>query len=196
MHLPTPDEIFTDIVETPITLEIYIQPPFIENQEYHATLMQQLQIEAHQAPSKQLVVKIKKLIKQYPTVPVLSNLLMLVYSSLDKHWLSLRTLNHSIKKHPEYLTARLNKAGIYCSPHKAHRILKVLEQKLTIREQLPDRELFHGTEILNFYRIVGLYYLLTENIERASSVLRALESIRGLPASDLEVLKSGILEAS
>ena len=81
-------------------------------------------------------------------------------------------------------------------PHKAHLMLKALEQKLTIREHCPDRELFHGTEILNFYRIVGLYYLLTKDLERAFSVLRALESINGLPASDIEVLKSAIQDAS
>jgi predicted Zn-dependent protease len=192
MTLLTPDEIFTDIVETPITLEILVLPPFIETEEHHVAIMQQLQEEAIYAPSNQLVAKIKKLMRKYPSVPVLSNLLIQLYVTLGNSKLAQKALNDSILRHPNYLSAKLNKANSFFTQGKADLMLKTFEGKFTLRAHSPKQEVFHYTEVANFYQTTGLYYALIGDAERASSAINALESIEGLPASTLKVLRSAI----
>ena len=192
MKLLTQKQIYDDIVETPLTLDTLVFPPFIGSKDNHVRVMQKLQIEAMSNPSNLLIAKIKKLCRKHPDVPVLKNLLMQVLVSLGYSKKAQTVLDESIIQHPDYLTSKLNKSAFYYAQDQTELMLETIDGKLTLREHLPTQTVFHWTDLVNFYKVVGLYYSLLQDIERLSSVIEALTTIKGVKNDDIGILRDSL----
>jgi tetratricopeptide (TPR) repeat protein len=142
-----------------------------------ADQLEDLAIECQNKSNKKITAKLQKFIEQYPFVPQLKNYLQVAYSYQGMVDKAREVKQRTLAEHPDYLFAKLNAANDCISNSEFDKVLEILGSTLEIEDLYPERDLFHITEVLNFYRTVILYHAATEDLEKAESCLKLLKDI-------------------
>ena len=133
-------------------------------------------VQAQSSPKAAIPV-LKKLIVQYPQVPQLYNFITTAYSLLNDYDRSEQFALEGLQKHPDYLFIRINYAEICLKRDMVHKVPVIFEDKLNLPELLPDRKVFHLTEVVGFLGVCGRYYHETKNLEAAKECYRCLSDL-------------------
>jgi len=113
------------------------------------------------------IPKLVTAIEKYPDSPQLKNYLSVLYSQMDDLDKA-NEINHQIlAEHPDYLFAKINLASEYYFKEEYHKMPEVLGDTMELKALYPQRETFHLSEVLSFYRCATLYFVAIGDIEQA-----------------------------
>jgi uncharacterized protein YchJ len=150
--------------------------PIIEENEKH--LAKQLDHwakrsldEKNATPSS--VVELKNIIEKNPTVPAFKNFLYttLLFQKRDAE--ALIVLEDTLAKHPDYVFAKLNKAGELMRSGNLNKAAAMLVEPYDVRN-IEKGEIIHESPFKNYYRMAFEIEYLREDLEKAEAVHRML----------------------
>jgi tetratricopeptide (TPR) repeat protein len=118
------------------------------------------------------------LVERHPDVRVFHNFLAVAYSLSGQPEKAEETIRENLRRHPDYLFARLNYAEICLQKGRLDEFAEVLSHKFDLKLLYPDRDTFHISEFVSFSTIVGSYFAAlgqTDVAERYYETLKDLE---------------------
>jgi hypothetical protein len=125
----------------------------------------------------QIIKKLEKLIFQYPKVPALYNYLSIAYAE-HKNYVKFDKLNElMIQRFPNYSLPRLNQANRLILKGELDRAEAVLGQTMELKMFLPNREVYHISEVFQFYETTVRFFLHKRQFDVADSRLDLLKDI-------------------
>lgn len=122
-----------------------------------AELLNELMDEAYR-PTKKTPERIQRAIAKFPQQPQFYNFLATAYALLDRKTKALEVNRKAYAKFPEYLYARVALALHETQEGKFEKALHYLGEDLRLEELYPKRKSFHVTEVVNYYKAVGIYH--------------------------------------
>ncbi len=128
------------------------------------------------------IPELKKLIARHPNFPMLLNYLMTTYQQRNQQRQAKQVLKDLAKFHPDYLFTRIGLALAALDTNKPDAVLQALGPECDVTKLYPERELFHVSELKNYYLIVALYQARFGDPTLACGLMAAIEVID--PGSD------------
>ena len=123
------------------------------------------------------IAHLKKLINQYPDVPMLYNWLCIASSSVGDHELARSSARTNFQRHPKYLFGRLNYAETLLQEGKLREVFDIIGKTFILTDLDPSREVFHVSEVVSFYGLVARYVLRLGKIKTAMSFFDLLHKV-------------------
>lgn len=139
--------------------------------------LEPLGYECQDKKNKKIIDKLTQLIVQYPTVPILKNYLSVAYNVQGNYRKAMEVNNWILTEHPDYLFAKVNKANECIDNGEFEKVTEILGEAMEIKLLYPERDLFHLSEVTNFYKVVIRYFAAIENQELAENRLKILKQI-------------------
>lgn len=121
-----------------------------------------------------VAMDLKRLIRTYPFVPALRNLLTTCFrirGEMDKAYVLNR---ETLELFPDYVFARTNLVHEYIETGQIEKVEKVLGRHLDISDMLPERKSFHISEVLAYSQAVIRYVISKSSFSLAENRLEAL----------------------
>jgi hypothetical protein len=151
-------------------------------------LRDQLPILHRRAKNKKdttIISTLKQLMKAYPGVPLLKSDLEVAYHNkgmLDK---ARKVYEQLVVESPDYLQGWIGLFSAFLEEKTYDNIEELAGTDVDIRTLFPEREVFHLGEVSDFLRFAILYFVTTDQIEKAEARYRELKTINsaypGLP---------------
>ncbi|MEO5350472.1 MAG: DUF6398 domain-containing protein [Magnetococcus sp. YQC-3] len=123
------------------------------------------------------ITHLKKLINQYPDVPMLYNWLCIASSSVGDHELARSASKTNFQRHPGYLFGRLNYAETLLGEGKLREVFDTIGRTFVLTDIDSSREEYHISEVVSFYGLVARYVLRLGKIKTAMSFLSLLQKV-------------------
>jgi len=216
------DKVFEEM-ESLLDIEISTEPLYsISEMKTHfkdEKLIQQLQasyVIANEGNPKRAIQLIRQLIEHYPDNQILYNNLVIYYTLAGKKRKAEDIIIYFYQKFPDYLFAKVHYSLFLISRGKEQEVPKVLKNMWTLPELLPNRKVFHYSEVIAFHILLISYYLKTDEILKADTLFKVLSqygfddvaeshimfdlqlakimSIKGKPAIGPDEITDGIME--
>lgn len=124
-----------------------------------------------------IVEKLKKYVADHPDDPVYKNYLYIAYKMQGRNEEARDILHKTIDLHPDYLFGKLNLAGEYLYAEEYEKIPELLGEFMEIKALYPERDEFHLTEVMSFFRIAVHYFIEIKEWEQAKVRLEIMEKI-------------------
>jgi uncharacterized protein YchJ len=142
-----------------------------------------------------VIPELKKHIARHPEFPTLLNYLMSAYQQRNQPRQARQVLKDLAKFHPDYLFTRIGLALDALETTKPDAVVRALGPALDITKLYPERDLFHVSELKNYYVCVAIHHARVGEPALACGVLAAIEEID--PGTDAgRVIEREILVAS
>lgn len=163
-------------------VEYEITPEPIEEPEYKRlpnSVKDRLDDLHHEAQTnpQQAIPELLELKKKYPDVPQIYNYLAAAYSLSGEKEKTEAVIDEILRKKPDYLFARINKAQICLDREEYEKIPKLFDNKFDLKLLYPQRNTFHISEVANFMGVMGLYFARTNQREMAERYNEILQQI-------------------
>jgi hypothetical protein len=126
---------------------------------------------------KEMIPQLLGYIKKYPNAPLFYNYLSVAYGRAGDRKKCESTILENIKKHPDYLFAKLNYANICLKKGKPEKVPEILNHKLDLKLMYPNRSTFHISEFVGFTSIMCKYYNAVGERETAELLFENLKQI-------------------
>jgi len=117
---------------------------------------------------------LKKVLRQYPDVPVLLNYLSVAYNRCWMRKKATTCIRRNYEMNPEYIFARINFATLLIDNGELEEVPDVFDYKFEIGQLYPKRNVFHISEVIAFNGVVGLYFAQIGEIIHAKVLLDIL----------------------
>jgi hypothetical protein len=131
------------------------------------------------AGTDRVIPELRKLIARHPGVPTFYNYLKCAYQIRRQTRQANQVDDETIARFPDYLFSRLALAArAEARNDDPAAAFTHLGPALSLPALYPAREVFHVSEILNYYHHVGIYQLRNNRLDLAYGVLAALREIR------------------
>ncbi len=130
-----------------------------------------------QKKPEQAIPKLLELKRKYPQIPQIYNYLAVAYMAVGEMKKAEKITNENIRKHPDYLFARLNHAQLYLRKKEYEKIPIIFDHKVDLQALYPHRKQFHILEVANFMGIMGFYFLETNQREIAEQYNDFLQEV-------------------
>jgi len=127
--------------------------------------------------SKELIPKLIDYIEKYPNVPLLYNYLSAAYSAMGDLDNLESTVLENLKRHPDYLFAKLNYADVCLQKGEPEKIPGIFDHKFDLKLLYPNRSTFHISELAGFTGIICKYYIAVGDREAAELLFKNLKQI-------------------
>ncbi len=122
------------------------------------------------------VAKLEIMVKMYPDHPMILNWLVLAYcmnkQDDEAYLLSIR----NYQSNPEYLFAKCTYALYLIKKGNCAIVPAVFNNEEFIGDVYPDYDVFHISEVEQFYKVWGLYFVHTFDLEGVENVIELLTS--------------------
>lgn len=126
---------------------------------------------------KHLIIEFDKIPSKYSNNAVILNYLATAYSH-DKNIEKAKEITiRNYEKNENYLFAKINYAQICIKDKNYNKIPEIFNNKFELKALYPKRRVFHISEFLNFYWIMGTYFYNIGNIDQAKSYYSILKTI-------------------
>ncbi len=126
---------------------------------------------------KEMIPQLLGYIKKYPNAPLFYNYLSAAYGRVGDRKKCESTILENIKKHPDYLFAKLNYAAICLRKGKPEKVPEILNHKLDLKLMYPNRSTFHISEFVGFTSVMCKYYNAMGERETAELLFENLKQI-------------------
>jgi tetratricopeptide (TPR) repeat protein len=137
-----------------------------------------------------IIQKLKKLTGKYPDVKELRNYLVQAYFKTGNVEQAIRVNDQLLKDFPDYLFARLFKAGILLHDGKPELCREMLGTNVELNDLYPERTEFHVSEFMTYQKTAINYFVSTGNIEEAE---RRLSLMKKQDINDPEVKTASLM---
>jgi hypothetical protein len=121
-----------------------------------------------------VIDELEKWIEKYPDAAKLYNFLSNAYLGVNDKVNSERIIRENYRRHPDYLFAKINYAQLCLEKGELDEIPLIFNNKYDLSLLHPERRVFHITEWTSFMWIIGSYFCLKGETERAEFYHRAL----------------------
>ena len=121
--------------------------------------------------------ELELLIDIYPHIPQLYNYLYAAYASAGKKTKALKIMKDNYERNPSYLFAKLNYSDYLVGQGMYEAAAEIYDYKFDLAQLYPDRNTFHESEVLSFYGVIGHYYVMTNNYNKAMHCLKVLKAL-------------------
>ena len=129
--------------------------------------------------TKWVILELRRLIARHPDFPTFYNYLKCAYQLRRETRQADQVDDETVARFPDYLFSRLALAGrALTGDGDPVAVLTHLGPTLSLPALYPERDVFHTSEILNYYHNVGLYHLRNDRVDLAYGVLTALRQIQ------------------
>ena len=126
---------------------------------------------------KELVPKLVDYIEKHPNIPLLYNYLSAAYSAIGDLDNLESTVLANLKRHPDYLFAKLNYADVCLQKGEPEKIPGIFDHKFDLKLLYPNRSTFHISELAGFTGIICKYYIAIGDREAAELLFKNLKQI-------------------
>lgn len=126
---------------------------------------------------KEAIPDLKKLVEDYPHIPMFYNHLASAYSLLGDHRNAEKIILATYQKFPDYLFARLNYAQFCLEYGQLEKIPEILNNTFDLKMLYPTRSEFHISEVVNFNYITGCYFARIGKMEPAKVCCNVLKQL-------------------
>ncbi len=126
---------------------------------------------------KDMIPQLMGYIKKYPNAPLFYNYLSAAYGRAGDRKKCESTILENIKKHPDYLFAKLNYADICLRKGKPEKVPEILNHKLDLKLMYPNRSTFHISEFVGFTSVMCKYYNAVGERKTAELLFENLKQI-------------------
>lgn len=127
---------------------------------------EELYTKVQERPKKN-IKSLKQLLKDFPDVPEITNLLTFAYLKAKNKREAERLIEAAWRAHPNHFSARINYADQAIRLGKKESVLSIFEGCLDLHALYPSRTSFHYTEFRGFTVVMGFYHLACEELEKA-----------------------------
>ncbi len=104
------------------------------------------------------IKRCKKLMDEYPNIPVLFNYLSVGYMKIKDRQASEEIVEETYRRFPNYLFARCNYANICLERDEVNQIPKIFQGKYDLKALYPKRNEFHISEFISFASTMAMYF--------------------------------------
>ncbi len=157
------------ITDEPLDLDYQSAPDF---DKHHTRLYFLLQDNP-----KKAVAKLEHLKKKYPDNPILLNFLYTAYNQIGDNDQTEKLALENYQKNPDYLFAKVNYAQFCLEKNDLAQIPIIFDNKFDLQELYPDRDVFHTTEAINFFAILGFYFIEVGARKQAKLCCKVLKKL-------------------
>jgi tetratricopeptide (TPR) repeat protein len=126
---------------------------------------------------REAIGELRRMIEEYPDIPMLYNYLSGAYASAGMREEAERVIEENYRRNPEYLFARLNYADLCLRRRDYDTVLELLKGKFDLKDYYPERSCFHISEFTGFSHVVGTYLALTGKRDAAMVVYEGLRRV-------------------
>ena len=84
-------------------------------------------------------------------------------------------LNQTVEKFPNYIYGKFEMASYYLRRGEYHLALEALSKCKSLKELYPQRKLFHISEWIAFYTVLGRYFVGVQDIPQANFCKKLVE---------------------
>ncbi len=132
---------------------------------------------ATQRAKPKTLVKLQRLIKKYPRIPVFRNYLTNYYHLTNQRELAYATNRKLLKDFPDYLFATVNLAAEYIEKQEYDKVPKILGKDLDLHKLCPHRKVFHIGEFESFMYVATHYLLEVGEVGKATEKIGLLATV-------------------
>ncbi len=133
--------------------------------------------EAVQLYPENTVETLIELTRKYPHIPQIFNFLYAAYANTGQRKKAVETMKRNYESNPNYLFAMLNYSDYLVECGEVDKVGDVYDQKFCLSELYPSRRKFHTTEVVCFHGVIGYYYAVIGEYDKASYYLKILEAV-------------------
>lgn len=121
--------------------------------------------------------ELRQLVKVYPDIPQLKNLLMGAYAATGNmskaHEINQQILTH----HPDYLFGKINDAFRRIQHGELNTVQEVVGDHWDLNRLYPNRDVFQVGEVLGFHKLATFYFVQREDLKGAEHHLSILKDV-------------------
>ena len=136
-------------------------------------------------PKKNAVDELLKCIQKYPTIPQFYDHLYNIYILLDRSDKAYELLKKMTEKFPYYLFGKVRLATNFADNNEIEKAENVLNNAININELIPDRAVYHFSEIVAFYGAKFHIELAKKNFYQAEILMRIIKEVEQSKSSML-----------
>jgi Protein of unknown function (DUF1186)/SEC-C motif len=172
-----------DVLESLLLTNITVTSNFLDTDNPYRNIPQVVveQIPALYAQAAkgtaQSIKKLERLIEQYPRVPALYNYLSIAYLKHGNKAKSKAITELTMKLFPDYPLPRINQANIYIIQSEFEKAEAILGHAMELSLFLPNRQVYHLSEVVQFYETTVRYFIHKRAFDVADSRLDMLRGI-------------------
>lgn len=128
--------------------------------------------------SQELIKELDDLMIKYPDCCVLTNWKFVVYqrSGFDKELIDALILRN-YEQFPHYLYAKFAYAHLCFERDEWEKVPAIFGDTWVLPDIYPDRDVFHVSEVANFYHTMGKYHIYAKDIEAVRPCINFLEQL-------------------
>ncbi|NOX61769.1 MAG: hypothetical protein GXP42_07470 [Chloroflexi bacterium] len=130
-----------------------------------------------QRKPQEAVPELLRLKRKYPNIPQIYNYLTSALSSLGKIEEAEAVTRECLRRHPDYLFARINMAQFHLARGEYDKVPEIFDHTYELKLLYPERNLFHITEVVGFFGAVGMYFAKTGQRTVAEKYLEILQKL-------------------
>jgi SEC-C motif/Protein of unknown function (DUF1186) len=125
----------------------------------------------------QIIKKLERLIGQYPKVPALYSYLSVAYMS-HGNATKFHHLNDMIaKQFPDYSVSKINQANRHLVKNELDEVEAILGHDMELTAFLPNRQIYHISEVAQFYETTVRFFIRKRQFEVAESRLNMVKEL-------------------
>jgi len=124
------------------------------------------------------VPEIEAALVEYPALPELRNFMYTALQKMGESERAYEAIEETVRAFPEYLFARIAYAEYLIFFERLEEIPRLFQSRFELELLYPLRDVFHISEVISFYYIMGRYYFLIgkySKFEFCSDLLNELE---------------------
>lgn len=106
------------------------------------------------SPNRALIKELEEYVKRYPHVPQFKSHLYFALIRMDKERAAKRVAQKILKAHPDYLIGKVYASHVLIDEDDQEGFKALLGDSLWLHDLLPERDVFHRSELLNYYNCV------------------------------------------
>ena len=123
------------------------------------------------------IKKLERLVERYPRVPILFNFLSIAYLN-HGNTQKFNQLNElMLKRFPDYTISRINQANQHIINGEFDEAEALLGYNMELSEFLPNRQIFHISEVCQYYETTIRYFIHKREFENVDNRLKMLKDI-------------------
>ncbi len=140
----------------------------------------EVQKELHELANKGsdfAIKKIERWIEKYPNVPLLYNYLATAYMNNKQIDKATQINDQSAKRFPDYPLFRTNMAVTAIAKGELDKAEAILGKNLELSEFLPNRKIYHVTEMVQFLEIVTYFFIAKGEYDLAENRINIMKEV-------------------